>query len=628
MTAFDDLRDDALGLYVTLTQALAGRLPPARAELLAGSRDQLVDTRYTVAVCGEFKRGKSSLLNALVERPGLFPVDADITTAVTTSLSYGPKETATVHFAGDGEETPPPPLDVGLDQVEAYVTEQDGPRHHGRVAGVAIQAPVGRLAGGMTLVDTPGIGSLNPAHTLATESALSVADAIVFVVSAVEPPSTSELEFLRDALRRCPTVVTAVTMTDRVADPRPVIAEARTRVAAVARRAPASLAVVGVSSFRKLDALEDDDPALEAASGFPELEEALWDGLAANLGAARVRHLLDGMRDALAEVADPVRHGLATLHRDAGTIQADLRKLRESRDRLTSGAPGWQQQIRTDIDQATRPVLRQLDADLDGVADEFREGLRAGDAVRDAQRLISRATSAMIAAGQRAGEGLAAAFEQVASDYAALTELPLALTWETAGDDPFSVTVQAPPMPSHAKIPFTTARQIWSMGVSLGGLGAFIGSALMPGPGTAAGASIGGVAGLAAGMVGAVLDLRTTSREHKRREYAGELRAVVLDKLSSGRRHLARDIDGQIRDHSAALVRQLQQEIAARAESLGESIRVLETGSRQDSGTREERERALRQELNEIAGVGAALGRLRSRADALASPPRAARETA
>jgi GTPase Era involved in 16S rRNA processing len=114
---------------------------------------------------------------------------------------------------------------------------------------------VEQLASGMVLVDTPGIGSLNPAHTAATRAYLKYADAILFTVSASEPAGTLELEFLQLALEECPTVVTAVTMIDRVVDPSPVVAEARARIAREAGRDPASLVVVRYRRTRKRDAL-------------------------------------------------------------------------------------------------------------------------------------------------------------------------------------------------------------------------------------------------------------------------------------------------------------------------------------------------------------------------------------
>ena len=67
----------------------------------------LIRTRgYRVAVMGEFKRGKSTLLNALLGAPVL-PADATPTTAAVSRITYGQKERAVLFFRdGSSEEIP------------------------------------------------------------------------------------------------------------------------------------------------------------------------------------------------------------------------------------------------------------------------------------------------------------------------------------------------------------------------------------------------------------------------------------------------------------------------------------------------------------------------------------------
>ena len=60
---------------------------------LAGARERLVDPLFHVLVVGEFKQGKSSLINALLGVE-VCPVDDDIATAVPTKLHYAKKREA------------------------------------------------------------------------------------------------------------------------------------------------------------------------------------------------------------------------------------------------------------------------------------------------------------------------------------------------------------------------------------------------------------------------------------------------------------------------------------------------------------------------------------------------------
>src|SRR5215467_9724787 len=99
MTEFEELREDVLSAYLTLLGILSGRLAETRLRMLAESRDMLAAGQCYVVVCGEFKRGKSSLLNALVERPGLFPVDVDLATCAVVTLQWAERDWGMVYFA-------------------------------------------------------------------------------------------------------------------------------------------------------------------------------------------------------------------------------------------------------------------------------------------------------------------------------------------------------------------------------------------------------------------------------------------------------------------------------------------------------------------------------------------------
>ena len=120
----DRLRDEVLGLFPRLEAKLGSDLLPERREPLYRGRAALANGRYLVLTVGEFKRGKSSLLNALIGQR-LFPVDPDVATATVCTLSWGETPQAQVYFLPEGEdEAPPPPKTIGLAEVSRYATEQ------------------------------------------------------------------------------------------------------------------------------------------------------------------------------------------------------------------------------------------------------------------------------------------------------------------------------------------------------------------------------------------------------------------------------------------------------------------------------------------------------------------------
>src|SRR5512135_3221725 len=96
MQTFDSLRSEVLAVFPELLGAARQRGASSSVARLTAARTRLLDGRLSVVVCGEFKRGKSQLLNALLEEPGLFPVDAYVATSLVTTVSYGSQETVVV----------------------------------------------------------------------------------------------------------------------------------------------------------------------------------------------------------------------------------------------------------------------------------------------------------------------------------------------------------------------------------------------------------------------------------------------------------------------------------------------------------------------------------------------------
>lgn len=191
MQGLDDLRSIAEELVTTAT----GRPEAERARILL---ERLASGRFLVAVVGEFKRGKSTLVNALVAED-VVPTGALPLTAVATDISFGEPEVV-VEFS-DGVSTSVDRLQVG-----DYVTEAGNPANRRKVARVEIRGPWPLLEPGVVLVDTPGLGSLYQHNTEVGRVALLDADAAVMVLSADSPLSEQERELLGVlAGRRSPT---------------------------------------------------------------------------------------------------------------------------------------------------------------------------------------------------------------------------------------------------------------------------------------------------------------------------------------------------------------------------------------------------------------------------------------
>lgn len=152
-----------------------------------------IGSSTSVLFCGEFKRGKSSLINALVG-DGLCPTDIGIATSVVTIIKYGTVKKA-VRYYGNLLENSEflKSEEIEWNDIEKYtmgdVLEIDN------TVLVELSYPAPFLKDGITIIDTPGIGGLDPRHAILAYTALSKADVIVFVTDAGEPLTQSELNF-------------------------------------------------------------------------------------------------------------------------------------------------------------------------------------------------------------------------------------------------------------------------------------------------------------------------------------------------------------------------------------------------------------------------------------------------
>jgi GTP-binding protein EngB required for normal cell division len=159
------------------------------ADLTAETAGRLRALRLEVAVVGEFKRGKSSLLNALVGREVL-PVGVLPLTSVPTVLEQG-GEGLVVEYADGRQEQ------HRLDQLARFVTEEANPGNRLGVARVTARLHTPLLDAGVCLVDTPGVGSVHEHNTRSTDAYLPNLDAAVLVTSADPPISGAERAFLQ-----------------------------------------------------------------------------------------------------------------------------------------------------------------------------------------------------------------------------------------------------------------------------------------------------------------------------------------------------------------------------------------------------------------------------------------------
>jgi GTPase Era involved in 16S rRNA processing len=173
--------------------------------------ERVSEGRFYVACIGQFKRGKSSVLNALVG-DSVLPTGVVPVTTVPTIVRYGSHPAARVRFeAGAWTNIP-------IKTVDEYVSEEKNPENAKHVAGLEIFVPSPLLASGMCFVDTPGLGSVFTGNTATTQAFIPHIDAALVVIGADPPLAGEELVLVEAVARHVQDLIITVNKADRTTD--------------------------------------------------------------------------------------------------------------------------------------------------------------------------------------------------------------------------------------------------------------------------------------------------------------------------------------------------------------------------------------------------------------------------
>ena len=361
-------------------------------EQLTGLKERLDAARLRVLVAGEAKRGKSTLINALLGL-NVLPTGVTPLTAVATTIRYGDDPRVTARYADGHEEK------HLLAALWDLVTERGNPGNRRRIADVTVYLDVPLLADGVELVDTPGTGSVFDWDTEAAHEAFGAMDAAVFVLSADPPVSAAERDLYAKVAALSVTTFIVLNKADHLDGPGLADAAEFTRqvlrTSAGLRNRPGQDArprIYGMSAKASLNRGGDQ--------GFDEFRA----DFTAYLAGRRIPDLQASAVAQARRIAGAIDDGIALTRRAAELRAGDAaRKVTEFGDRLTEVAVRGRDAVSVvnaesarmlfalndaaaeDERRASREVTAQLNAFLGG---ELRAASPGEIARRGRERLV------------------------------------------------------------------------------------------------------------------------------------------------------------------------------------------------------------------------------------------------
>ncbi|MGZ8501339.1 MAG: dynamin family protein [Candidatus Limnocylindrales bacterium] len=566
---------------------------------LADVRLRLERSETVVCVVGEFKQGKSALINGLLGAD-VCPVDDDLATMAVTTVRHGDRPTATVHRREAGTavvET------IGPDDLASWVTERGNPDNRRNVDGVEVGLPHPLLERGITLIDTPGIGGLNAAHAAATLAFLPVADALVFVTDASAELTRPELEFLASAVDAGPLILVALTKIDMYPEWRRIMAIDERRL----RDIDLGVRPFAVSAALRTAARDLDDPVLERDSGFAALTETILGDVTRRARTVAIEAAFREIRTALDQLREPLLLERQAVERpdDAARLAADLSDVRDRLAALGEAGSLWSVRLddefaalRARVEYSFVGRMRQILRDVQDEIERVDPGRAWTEVSGRAQGQVADAVRAVFLETTEGAAGIQSAISQMLADEES--------TWTDDGE-PISFD----------------ATSLWQDGQAFGGT---LRSGVVAGFGLLAGAAV-GVEML--GMLGALLGtalvgpaLLGAALFFGGKEVAGERRRQLTDRRQQARTFVGQfieDVRFEVDGRLATLTGQLQRDMRVRfgerirelARTYQETAAAIERTMASSASERDERLRELSRQLGPLEELSA-------RTDALA----------
>lgn len=170
------------------------------AALVDGFLQDVEKQRFCITIMGSFNRGKSTLLNTLMERSNddISPIDSNVcTSAIVKYLDKNLatdnlKEHAVIYYEDEGKA----PLTIPLPRLRDFVTEERNPQNRKGVRSVEVYGDFPEWSKAVTIVDSPGQNAVYDYHDALMQDFLPYTDAIIFLISADLAIDSGDLKLL------------------------------------------------------------------------------------------------------------------------------------------------------------------------------------------------------------------------------------------------------------------------------------------------------------------------------------------------------------------------------------------------------------------------------------------------
>lgn len=348
---------------------------------------------FRLLVLGDMKRGKSTLLNALLGE-NLLPSDVNPCTALLTVLKYGPDKKVTVHF-NDGKS--PQQVDFQafkqrytIDPEEAKELEQKKQQAFPDVSHAVVEYPLELLSKGVEIVDSPGLNDTEARNELSL-GYINNCHAILFVLRASQPCTLAERRYLENYIKgRGLSIFFLINAWDQVResllDPDDLeeLKEAETKLRKVFRANLADYCQVDgldlydervfeISAIKALRRRLKDPHASLENTGFSEFMGALNTFLTQERAIAELRQARTLARQTYARIREAIERRIPLLDQDIQELKQRIISVEPQFTQLAAICNEFRDEIRNVRDRKSRQIADSFKTYVLGMESTFEQ---------------------------------------------------------------------------------------------------------------------------------------------------------------------------------------------------------------------------------------------------------------
>lgn len=499
------------------------------AQQLEVLKERFAKQELTILVTGEVSTGKSTLLNTLIGTDAL-SVAQETCTNVPTKISYGEDERYIVHFSDDAKGNTRPLLEIRKDEVSKYTSESGNPKNSMGVAFIEVTLNNPILSHGLSFIDTPGLGAIDPLHAITTYNIASTADIIFFLGDSSKPLTSVEVISLKNLIKvsNASYVAHLVTKSDEN-DPQTILNENKQILHHEFESVKIDYFIVSSNKYREY-LISDDKYDLED-SGFREVYSYI-DKINCDLSyllgqrfKGLALHICEKIHSELNSLCESVENPVAQ-----ETRRDELKAIKERLEEIEREWPNWNAKLNQKQKLFESEIQQFLTLSKISMVNHVEEMLKGTSYLKDKESLASSITADMVKFQNDLETKFTSGYINIYNWLR--NETGLSEIQDKIGGPEFNSTNLHI---DEGVGQIAIGHKIRNIGISVGmgtmltgagfkvgaiagaKIGAMIGTSIAPGIGSLIGAAVGSLAGIASGIA-VYLGLNKDQKERQRRE--------------------------------------------------------------------------------------------------------------